>query len=69
MFRAGLQGVEEPRPQWKRAVTSLSNNMGELLGQLYVEKHFKPESKVRMEEMIDNLVLAYRLPERSGKIA
>jgi predicted metalloendopeptidase len=60
MFPGGLQGVEEAEPQWKRAVSSLSNNMGELLGQLYVEKHFKPESKARMETMIDNLVKAYR---------
>jgi len=59
MFQQGLQGIEEPQPLWKRAVNSLSNNMGELLGQLYVEKHFKPESKQRMEKMIDDLVRAY----------
>jgi len=59
MFQNGLQGVEEPQPRWKRAVNSLSGNMGELLGQLYVAKHFKPESKARMETMIDNLVEAY----------
>jgi endothelin-converting enzyme/putative endopeptidase len=59
MYRRGLQGIEEPRPRWKRAIASINANMGELLGQLYVEKHFKPEAKARMQELIDNLVEAY----------
>jgi endothelin-converting enzyme/putative endopeptidase len=59
-YRAGLQGIEEPRPQWKRAVESVNNNMGELLGQLYVDRHYTDESRVRMEQMIDNLKEAYR---------
>ena len=33
--------------------------MGELLGQLYVEKHFKPEAKTRMLTLVDNLKKAY----------
>ena len=57
--RAGLQGIEEPRPRWKRAVAALNGSMGELLGQLYVERHFSPEAKERMQTMIDNLVAAY----------
>jgi putative endopeptidase len=59
-YQAGLQGVEEPEPKWKRAVISINNNMGELLGQLYVEKHYKEASRARMETMIANLVEAYR---------
>ena len=35
--------------------------IGELLGQLYVEKHFKPESKARMDELIANLIKAYEI--------
>ena len=58
-FREGLSGVAEPRPQWKRAVASINGNMGELLGQLYVERHFKPEAKDRMDTLIKNLVKAY----------
>ena len=60
MFLKGLQGVEEPKPRWKRAIASINGNMGELLGQLYVERHFKPEAKARMQELIDNLIAAYR---------
>lgn len=57
--REGLSGVAEPRPQWKRAVNSINGNMGELLGQLYVERHFQIEAKARMDTMIKNLIKAY----------
>jgi predicted metalloendopeptidase len=60
-FRKGLSGVDEQEPRWKRAVDSVNENMGELLGQLYVEKHFKSESKARMDTMIQNLVKAYEV--------
>ena len=59
-YQAGLQGIEEPEPKWKRAVNSVNGNLGELLGQLYVEKHYQEEARARMETMIANLVEAYR---------
>jgi endothelin-converting enzyme/putative endopeptidase len=58
-YRAGLQGIDEPRPLWRRAVNATNGNLGELLGQLYVEEYFKQESKARMQSMIDNLLKAY----------
>jgi endothelin-converting enzyme/putative endopeptidase len=60
-FRKGLSGVDEQEPRWKRAVESVNGNMGELLGQLYVEKHFQVESKRRMDIMIQNLIKAYEV--------
>lgn len=60
-FRKGLSGVAEQEPRWKRAVDSVNGNMGELLGQLYVEKYFQSESKVRMDIMIRNLTKAYEV--------
>ena len=60
-FRKGLSGVDEQEPRWKRAVESVNANMGELLGQLYVEKHFQAESKRRMDIMIQNLIKAYEV--------
>ncbi len=57
--RQGLQGVPESRPRWKRAIASINGNMGEILGQLYVQKHFSPESKARMVDLVDNLKSAY----------
>ncbi|MGD8359658.1 MAG: M13 family metallopeptidase, partial [Lysobacterales bacterium] len=59
-YQAGLQGIEEPEPKWKRAVNSINGNMGELLGQLYVDRHYKKEARARMETMIANLLEAYR---------
>ncbi len=58
--RKGLQGQEEPRPRWKRAIADMDEYAGELLGQLYVARHFKPEAKARMMQLIDNLIAAYR---------
>lgn len=55
-----LNGQIEQQPRWKKAVSSINGNMGELLGQLYVEKHFSPEAKARMVELVDNLITAYR---------
>jgi putative endopeptidase len=41
-------------------VNTLNGNMGEMLGKLYVERHFKPEAKARMENLVANLREAYR---------
>jgi len=60
-FSKGLSGVTEQPPRWERAVDSVNGNMGELLGQLYVEKHFQAESKRRMDIMIQNLIKAYEV--------
>ncbi len=54
-----LQGRLEQQPRWKRAVDSINGNIGELMGKLYVERHFPPEAKARMEDMVANLILAY----------
>ena len=58
-FSKALRGRGEQRARWKRAITSINNNMGELLGQLYVERHFPPEAKTRMVELVANLIRAY----------
>ena len=60
-FDKGLTGVDEQEPRWKQAIESVNDNMGELLGQLYVEKHFQIESKARMDIMIQNLIKAYEV--------
>ena len=60
LYRAGLQGTDEPRPLWRRAINATNATMGELLGQLYVEAYYQEESRARMEAMIANLIEAYR---------
>jgi putative endopeptidase len=58
-FNKTLRGQEEQTPRWKTAIRSVNRDLGELLGQLYVEKHFPPEARDRMEAMVDYLSLAY----------
>lgn len=54
-----VSGVDEQRPLWQRAVRATGSVLGELVGQLYVEKHFAPEAKERMNELVDNLKVAF----------
>lgn len=58
--QTALRGVEEPRELDKRALEVLNRNVGMALGKLYVERHFEPESKARMEELVTNLRTAFR---------
>jgi putative endopeptidase len=55
-----LSGVKEMKPRWQRSLNTINEVMGEALGQLYVEKNFSPESKKRVNEMVDNLTYAFQ---------
>jgi putative endopeptidase len=54
-----LRGVPEQRPMWKRGVDLAQGAMSEALGQEYVARHFPPEHKARMLELVDNLLAVY----------
>ncbi len=56
-----LSGTQEIRERWKRGVSVVENLMGFALGKLYVERHFPPEAKSRMDELVANLREAYRV--------
>jgi putative endopeptidase len=60
-YNTTLRGVKEQQPRWKRGVNILNGNLGEILGKLYVDRHFKPEAKARMEGLVANLREAYRV--------
>ena len=55
-----LSGTDELRPRWKRGVGFVESAMGEALGKIYVRTEFPASSKARMEELIANLIEAYR---------
>jgi endothelin-converting enzyme/putative endopeptidase len=55
-----LAGAKEMKPRWKRCAESADKLLGEALGKKYVEKYFPPEAKVRMQEMVRNLLVAMR---------
>lgn len=54
-----LYGVEKQEEDWKRGVNAVNGSMGEIVGKVYVEKHFSPEAKERMTAMVKNLLKAY----------
>jgi putative endopeptidase len=55
-----LRGIEQNRPRWKRGVEAVNTALGEAIGHLYVERHFKPEAKARMDALVGNLREVYR---------
>ncbi len=54
-----LSGRKEQRPQWKRGVSVVNSNLGEVIGKVYVSRHFTPQAKSRMSELVENLRSAY----------
>jgi putative endopeptidase len=55
-----LSGTPQIRDRWKRGVSQVEGAMGEAVGRLYVAKHFPPAAKARMDELVANVVEAYR---------
>jgi len=56
-----LSGTEQIRERWKRAVSLVEGLMGDAVGRLYVERHFPPDAKARMDVLVANLRGAYRV--------
>ena len=50
-----LRGQEEQRDRWKRAVGSVGGTLGEAVGKVYVDRHFPPEHKAAMDDLVANL--------------
>ena len=53
-----LSGRQVNQPRWKRAVNSVDGMLGELVGQMYVEKYFPAAAKERMIRLVKNLQAA-----------
>ncbi|MCT7945161.1 M13 family metallopeptidase [Shewanella septentrionalis] len=58
-FSKTLNGQEEQEPRWKRGVASVNGMLGEVVGKVYVKRHFTPEAKDRMQALVENLRGAY----------
>lgn len=50
-----LSGRQVNQPRWKRAVNSVNGMLGELVGEMYVEKYFPAAAKERMVKLVKNL--------------
>ncbi|MFI7320888.1 M13 family metallopeptidase [Streptomyces venezuelae] len=55
-----LNGTPEMRARWKRAVAFVEGSIGEAVGKQYVARHFPPASKAKMDDLVANLLEAYR---------
>jgi putative endopeptidase len=54
-----VSGIEELKPRWKRGVDTIEGSVGDLVGKVYVERHFKPEQKQRIDALVKNLLSAF----------
>ena len=54
-YNRTLSGTEEPRPREDRAVQFVNGNLGQAIGQIYVDRYFPPEHKAQMEDLVGYL--------------
>jgi putative endopeptidase len=54
-----LADIQEQRPRWRRAVKAMDDNMGEIVGRMFVESHFGAEAKAHMLVLVGNLLRAF----------
>ena len=55
-----LNGVPELKERWKRGVALVNGHLGEDVAQIYVSRHYPPEARQAMDELIEALLGAYR---------
>jgi putative endopeptidase len=58
-FGKTLSGTKQQRALWRRGVNAVNGTLGEVVGKVYVKRHFPPEAKERMLTLVGNLVNAY----------
>ena len=56
-----LNGTPQLRERWKRGVALVEGALGEAVGKEYAARHFPPEAKAKMDELVANLLAAYRV--------
>lgn len=56
-----LRGTQEQRPMWRRGVSTVNGTLGEVVGKVYVKRHFPPAAKEHMETLVENLLKAYEV--------
>ncbi len=61
-----LRDQQEQEPRWQRAARVIDSEIGEALGQLFVEKYFPPIARARMNELVENLKAVVR--DRLSKV-
>jgi putative endopeptidase len=59
LFGKFLNGQPAQRERWKRAVSAVEGAVGEAVGKIYVERHFPPDAKVAMDELVKNVKASF----------
>jgi len=59
-YSKALRGTEVQRDRWKRGVSQVSGVLGEAIGKVYVKRHFPPEAKAQMDDLVENLRAAFK---------
>lgn len=55
-----IGGRQELQPRWKRAVAATEQVLGDPVGRLYIDRYFNGDSKARIDELIRNLLAAFK---------
>lgn len=59
-FGTVLGGTPQQRPRWERGVAVVNDILGDAVGQLYAQRYFPPEAKAAVQEMVANIIAAFR---------
>jgi putative endopeptidase len=59
-YRSVYSGAKEMLPRWKRCLRVTDRQLGEALGQAYVEKTFSPKAKAEAKQVIDDIRASFR---------
>jgi putative endopeptidase len=54
-----LNGQPQQRERWKRSIQAVNVALGEAIGQIYVQRHFSPDAKAQVLELVENIRRAY----------
>jgi len=55
-----LNGVPQQRDRWKRGMALLDDDLGEAVGQLYIARHWSPETEAKANELLGDMRAAYK---------
>src|SRR4029077_16040954 len=58
-YQRALRGQQQQSERWKRGVEALDSDLGEAVGELYVERYFAPSSKQQVLDLVENLRASY----------
>ncbi|HYC02267.1 MAG TPA: M13 family metallopeptidase [Azospirillaceae bacterium] len=58
-YGTALSGTTKQRDRWKRAISDTNIALGDAVGQIYVKRHFSPEAKAQVQDMVRNILAAF----------